>query len=55
MVAPTREIAVQSHTFMAGLAQRLSDDSGKPKLQCATFIGGLPVADDQQRLRRYDS
>ena len=44
VLAPTREIAVQIHGVITTIG------SSMPALSCHTFIGGMPVAEDKQKL-----
>ncbi|XP_078595311.1 uncharacterized protein LOC144872739 [Branchiostoma floridae x Branchiostoma japonicum] len=46
VLAPTREIAVQIHDVVVSIGQAMSG------LKCHVFIGGLPVHEDKQRLRK---
>ncbi len=46
VLAPTREIAVQIWEVITSLGSQI------PKLRCYTFIGGLPLADDVQKLKK---
>ena len=46
VLAPTREVALQSRDALQKLAQALDP----PALRVACFLGGLPVADDRARL-----
>ncbi|XP_078001496.1 uncharacterized protein LOC144453987 [Glandiceps talaboti] len=46
VLAPTREIAVQIHDVI------LSIGSALLKLRCHVFIGGLPLAQDKQKLNK---
>ncbi|XP_050413672.1 probable ATP-dependent RNA helicase DDX20 [Patella vulgata] len=46
VLAPTREIAVQIQDVIKNIGVYL------PRLACHTFIGGLPVKDDIQKLKR---
>ena len=48
MLAPTREVALQGSEAVELAAAALPP----PGLTCATFIGGLPVGDDEKQLRR---
>lgn len=45
MLAPTREIAVQVWEVIKSLGVTMA------KLHCYVFIGGLPLADDKQKLK----
>ncbi|ESO82336.1 hypothetical protein LOTGIDRAFT_223393 [Lottia gigantea] len=46
VLAPTREIAVQIQDVIKNIGACL------PRLACHTFIGGLPIKEDIQKLRR---
>ncbi|KAI8511566.1 DEAD (Asp-Glu-Ala-Asp) box polypeptide 20 [Branchiostoma belcheri] len=46
VLAPTREIAVQIHDVLVSIGQAMAG------LQCHVFIGGLPVHEDKQKLRK---
>eukprot|EP00058_Branchiostoma_floridae_P009040 XP_002594528.1 hypothetical protein BRAFLDRAFT_87751 [Branchiostoma floridae] len=46
VLAPTREIAVQIHDVVVSIGQAMTG------LKCHVFIGGLPVHEDKQRLRK---
>ncbi|XP_078676643.1 uncharacterized protein LOC144913680 [Branchiostoma floridae x Branchiostoma belcheri] len=46
VLAPTREIAVQIHDVLVSIGQAMSG------LKCHVFIGGLPVHEDKQKLRK---
>lgn len=48
VLAPTRELAVQSHQVLERIAAGLPT----PAPRSAVFVGGLPTADDEKRLRR---
>ena len=48
VLAPTREVALQS----ADVVRRIAAALPAPAPECLAFVGGLPVADDQKRLRR---
>lgn len=48
VLAPTREIALQASETVALAAAALP----LPGLACASFIGGLPVDEDEKQLRR---
>lgn len=48
VVAPTREVALQSSDVITRVAAGLP----APSLSCIAFVGGLPTAEDQKRLRR---
>ena len=49
MLTPTREIALQAAEAVGLAAGALPP----PGLACGTFIGGLPVEEDEKQLRRY--
>lgn len=49
MLAPTREVALQS----ADVVQRIAAGLPTPIPAGAAFVGGLPIAEDQKRLRRW--
>jgi hypothetical protein len=49
VLAPTREIALQASEVIAGVAAGLPP----PGLVCGTFIGGLPIEEDERCLRRW--
>ena len=49
VLAPTREVALQS----ADVIQRVAAGLPSPAPVCAAFVGGLPAAEDQKRLRRW--
>ncbi|CAH1266011.1 DDX20 [Branchiostoma lanceolatum] len=46
VLAPTREIAVQIHDVVVSIGQAMAG------LKCHVFIGGLPVHEDKQKLRK---
>lgn len=48
MVAPTREVAIQSEQVIARIAAELP----APTPSSAVFVGGVPVVQDEKRLRR---
>lgn len=48
VLAPTREIALQASEAVALVAAALPP----PGLACGSFIGGLPVEEDEKQLRR---
>jgi superfamily II DNA/RNA helicase len=48
VLAPTREIALQGSEAVGLAAAALPP----PGLSCGTFIGGLPVEEDEKQLRR---
>eukprot|EP00879_Flechtneria_rotunda_P028089 GHRR01030167.1.p1 GENE.GHRR01030167.1~~GHRR01030167.1.p1 ORF type:complete len:147 (+),score=18.92 GHRR01030167.1:79-519(+) len=48
VVAPTRELAIQSYQVIQRVVAGLPD----PAPSTAVFVGGLPTADDEKRLRR---
>ncbi|EFJ49376.1 hypothetical protein VOLCADRAFT_59362 [Volvox carteri f. nagariensis] len=48
ILAPTREIAIQSEEVIRTLASELPH----PALTSAVFVGGLPMVDDEKKLRR---
>ena len=48
VLVPTREIALQ----VAGVLTAISAVLPAPGLVVGTFIGGLPIEDDQKLLRR---
>lgn len=48
VLAPTREIALQSGELLSRLAAHMAP----PGITIGTFIGGLPIAEDQKLLRR---
>ena len=49
VLAPTREIALQASEAVALCAAALPP----PGLACGSFIGGLPVEEDEKQLRRW--
>ncbi len=49
ILAPTHEIALQSAEVLSQLAVHAPE----PGIAIGTFIGGLPIAEDQKLLRRY--
>lgn len=49
VLAPTREIALQASEAVALVAAALPP----PGLACGSFIGGLPVEEDEKQLRRW--
>ena len=51
VLAPTREIALQASEAVALAAAALPP----PGLTCGSFIGGLPVEEDEKQLRRCDA
>lgn len=48
VLAPTREIAIQNAEVIQALASHLPE----PGVKVGTFIGGLPIEEDQKILRR---
>ncbi len=46
MLAPTREIAVQIQEVITSIGCAL------PKLRCHTFIGGVPLSEDREKLKK---
>lgn len=48
VLAPTREIAIQSEAVIRSLAAELP----APAPSSAAFVGGLPIVDDEKKLRR---
>lgn len=48
VLSPTREIAQQNAAEIRKIANNLPN----PNLSCGVFTGGVPVSDDQRRLRR---
>lgn len=48
ILAPTRELAIQSCDVLSKLASNLP----QPALSAAVFVGGLPIIQDEKRLRR---
>jgi superfamily II DNA/RNA helicase len=48
VLAPTREIALQASETIALVASALP----VPGLSCGSFIGGLPLQEDEKQLRR---
>jgi hypothetical protein len=48
IIAPARELALQS----ADVIQRIAQHLPQPAPTCAAFVGGLPQAADEKRLRR---
>ena len=48
ILAPTREIAIQSEQVISKLAQGLPE----PRPACAAFVGGLSIVADEKKLRR---
>ncbi|MEW5310630.1 MAG: hypothetical protein WDW38_002409 [Sanguina aurantia] len=48
ILAPSREIAIQSEQVLSKLAAGLA----APAITSAVFVGGLPVVDDEKKLRR---
>jgi ATP-dependent RNA helicase DDX20 len=48
ILAPTREVALQSRDVVV----RIADALPQPAPTCLAFVGGLPVAEDEKRLRR---
>ena len=46
MLAPTREIAVQIWEVITTVGKYMGD------LLCYTFIGGLPVTEDKEKLKK---
>lgn len=53
VIAPTRELAIQSADVIANLAANLPDREDPADIpSCAVFVGGLPQANDEKRLRR---
>ena len=46
VLAPTREIVVQIWEVITSIGSCL------PKLRCYTFIGGMPISDDKQKLKK---
>ncbi|WIA31432.1 hypothetical protein OEZ86_002330 [Tetradesmus obliquus] len=48
VLAPTRELAIQSYQVIQRIAAGLPD----PQPSAAVFVGGLPTAEDEKRLRR---
>ena len=46
VLAPTREIAVQIFEVVNSIGSCIEG------LRCYTFIGGLPLADDKQKLKK---
>lgn len=46
MLAPTREIAIQIWDVISSIGQCI------PALKCYTFIGGMPVTEDKQKLKK---
>ncbi|XP_066284995.1 probable ATP-dependent RNA helicase DDX20 [Branchiostoma lanceolatum] len=46
VLAPTREIAVQIHDVVVSIGQAMAG------LKCHVFIGGLPVHEDKQKLKK---
>lgn len=48
VLAPTREIALQSCEVLS----KLSGHMASPGITVGTFIGGLPIEEDQKLLRR---
>lgn len=46
VLAPTREIAVQIHSVMMAIGCAMEG------LECHVFIGGRPVAQDKQHLKK---
>ncbi len=49
VLAPTREIALQANEVITAVASGLA----APGLYCGTFIGGLPIEEDERCLRRW--
>ena len=49
VLAPTREIAIQSEQVLGRLIEGLPEGS---RPNCAVFVGGLSIIDDEKRLRR---
>lgn len=49
VLAPTREVALQSADVVQRIACALPSASSP---SCLAFVGGLPIAEDQKRLRR---
>lgn len=45
-MAPTREIATQIWDVISSIGQCI------PSLRCHTFIGGMPVVEDKQKLKK---
>lgn len=50
IVAPTREIAIQSEQVISRLAAALPQQ--QPAISSGVFVGGLPMVTDEKRLRR---
>ncbi|XP_071125619.1 probable ATP-dependent RNA helicase DDX20 [Mytilus edulis] len=46
ILAPTREIAIQIWDVVKSIGQTL------PQLRCHTFIGGMPLQEDKQKLKK---
>ena len=46
VLAPTREIAIQIWDVIKSIGQALSE------LRCHTFIGGMPLQEDKQKLKK---
>ncbi|XP_052081790.1 ATP-dependent RNA helicase DDX54-like [Mytilus californianus] len=46
ILAPTREIAIQIWDVIKSIGQAL------PQLRCHTFIGGMPLLEDKQKLKK---
>ncbi|XP_048739061.2 probable ATP-dependent RNA helicase DDX20 [Ostrea edulis] len=46
VLAPTREIAIQIWDVISSIGQCI------PALKCYTFIGGMPVTEDKQKLKK---
>ncbi|VDI43509.1 ATP-dependent RNA helicase DDX20 [Mytilus galloprovincialis] len=46
ILAPTREIAIQIWDVVKSIGQAL------PQLRCHTFIGGMPLQEDKQKLKK---
>lgn len=49
ILAPTREIAIQSEQVIAKLSSYLPDEK---KPSSAVFVGGLNIVSDEKKLRR---
>lgn len=50
ILAPTREIAIQSEQVINKLISGLPEEAPRPS--CAVFVGGLNIVGDEKRLRR---
>ena len=46
VLAPTREIAIQIWDVISSIGQCI------PSLKCHTFIGGMPLTEDKQKLKK---